>query len=126
MMENLLWVFLGGGMGSSARFLLSSAVQKASGGAFPWGTLVVNMIGCYCIGSLWSLSGRISIPFSFSVFLFAGILGGFTTMSSFSLEAFSFCHDGAWRMAAAYVVLTNILGLGLAAAGFYVTEFFIN
>jgi CrcB protein len=126
MIQNILWVFLGGGTGSVARFLLSGVVQRASGGTFPWGTLAVNLLGCYFIGTLWSLSGRVSIPFTCSVFLFAGVLGGFTTMSSFGLESFSLFHDGAWRWAVMYILLTNILGLGLTAAGFFVTEFLLN
>ena len=90
MIQNVFWVFVGGGAGAVARFLLSTAVQRTYGGTFPWGTLIVNLIGCYLIGTLWSLSGRVSLPFTLSVFLFAGVLGGLTTMSSFGLEAFRF------------------------------------
>jgi CrcB protein len=118
-MDKLLVVFLGGGIGSVARFLLSGAVQRAASGAFPFGTFTVNLIGCFVIGILWGLSGRISMPFLLSAFLFAGVLGGFTTFSSFGIETFSLVHGGAWRMAVLYAGLSNILGLALAAAGFF-------
>jgi len=117
-MNKLLVVFLGGGIGSALRFVISSAVQRASGGDFPFGTLTVNLAGCFVIGLLWGISGRVNMPFLLSAFLFAGILGGFTTFSSFSIETVSLIHDGAWRMALLYAALSNILGLGLAAAGY--------
>ncbi|MBF0122649.1 MAG: fluoride efflux transporter CrcB [Candidatus Omnitrophica bacterium] len=126
MIQNSFLVFVGGGAGAVARFLLSTAIQRVHGTAFPWGTLAVNLIGCFLIGMLWSLAGRVSMPFTFSIFLFAGVLGGFTTMSSFGLEAFSLFHDGAWRSAVVYILLTNLLGLGLTAAGFFITEFLFN
>ncbi|MBF0569226.1 MAG: fluoride efflux transporter CrcB [Candidatus Omnitrophica bacterium] len=121
---NIVLIFLGGGIGSVSRFLLSSAVQRAAGEGFPFGTFTVNMIGCFLIGILWAISGRVALPFALSLFLFVGILGGFTTFSSFGIESFSLMHDGAWRTALLYVVLTNVLGLGLAAAGFHLTTYF--
>ncbi|MEI6437128.1 MAG: fluoride efflux transporter CrcB [Candidatus Omnitrophota bacterium] len=118
-MDKILVVFLGGGLGSALRFLCSTAVQRASAGAFPTGTLTVNLIGCFVIGILWAVSGRVNLPFLLSAFLFAGILGGFTTFSSFSIETIALLHNGAWRTALLYVALSNVLGLSLAAFGYY-------
>ena len=59
------------------------------------------------------------MPFLLSAFLFVGVLGGFTTFSSFGIETISLIHNGAWRVAILYVALSNILGLGLAALGYY-------
>ncbi len=119
-MDKWLIVFLGGGLGSVLRFVVSSAIQRSANGAFPYGTLTVNVVGCCVIGALWGLSGRMNLPFLFSLFLFSGILGGFTTFSSFGIETLSMIHDGAWRMAFFYIALSNILGLGFAALGFFV------
>ncbi|MBF0594629.1 MAG: fluoride efflux transporter CrcB [Candidatus Omnitrophica bacterium] len=121
-MNTFLVVFIGGGLGSTLRFLLSTTIQRAAPGHFPLGTFTVNLIGCFVIGVLWALSGRMNFPFLISAFLFAGILGGFTTFSSFGIETFALIHDGAWRTAAFYMVLTNLAGLSLAAGGFAITE----
>ncbi len=118
-MNSIFVVFLGGGIGSALRFLVSGAVQRASAGVFPFGTLTVNLLGCFVIGILWALSGRVNMPFLLSAFLFVGVLGGFTTFSSFGIETISLIHNGAWRVAILYVALSNILGLGLAALGYY-------
>ncbi len=117
-MSSVFYVFIGGGLGSVARFLLASFVQRALPGAFPFGTLTVNCIGCCVIGMLWGISGKGAPGFPLSVFLFAGVLGGFTTFSSFGLETFALIHDGAWPLAAVYVLLTNLLGLLLTFAGY--------
>ncbi|MBF0387417.1 MAG: fluoride efflux transporter CrcB [Candidatus Omnitrophica bacterium] len=118
-MDKLLVVFLGGGIGSVLRFCLSGAVQRAVPGNFPFGTLTVNLAGCFIIGVLWALSGRVNLPFLASAFLFAGVLGGFTTFSAFGIETIALIHGGAWRPALLYVALSNALGLSLAALGYY-------
>jgi fluoride exporter len=90
-----VYVFLGGGLGASARYWLSGAVYRVLPSDFPYGNLVVNVLGCLLIGLLMtSLQERFAAAPPLRVFLTVGILGGFTTFSSFSFETFGLLRDG--------------------------------
>ena len=115
----LLSVFVGGGIGSVGRFLLSGLVQRSMGGGFPWGTLSVNVLGALAIGAVWSVAGRYDLAPGARAFIFVGIFGGFTTFSAFSLETLNLFRDGLWRGALGNVVLTNLACLIAVAAGFF-------
>ena len=94
-MKNYLLVFLGGGAGASARYWLSGAVYRFLPADFPYGNLVVNIFGCFLIGILMAISqDRFIISPPLRVFLAIGILGGFTTFSSFSYETVALLQDG--------------------------------
>lgn len=117
-MERLLWVCLGGAAGSGARYLLSGSVHALFGRAFPYGTLVVNVLGSFLIGVLMQLgpeTGGLS-PLA-RLALSAGVLGGFTTMSSFSYETARLFEVGAWGLAAANVFGTVALCLAATFGG---------
>ncbi len=116
----LLAVFIGGGIGSLARFLLSGAVQRSMGGIFPWGTLSVNVLGAFAIGAVWAAAGRYDLLPGARAFIFVGIFGGFTTFSSFSLETWGLFHEGAWRAGVGNIVLSNVACLAAVAASFYI------
>jgi len=118
-MGNVLLVFAGGGAGAALRFLLSTGVQRTISGEFPLGTLTVNLLGCLLAGALWAWAGTRGLPFSVSVFLFSGFLGGFTTFSAFGLETFALLTEGRWVTAAAYVLVSNLCGLLLATGGYW-------
>ena len=122
-MTNIAMVFVGGGLGSLARYLLSSSAYRFFGGAFPCGTLLVNLAGCFVIGLLWALSEKFVIASAVRVFLFVGFLGGFTTFSSFGLETFSLLRDGQLRLALWNILANNVLGLGLVFLGFAIVRF---
>ncbi|MBI4428870.1 MAG: fluoride efflux transporter CrcB [Ignavibacteriales bacterium] len=93
-MKNYLWVFVGGGLGASARYWLSGAVYRWLPMDFPYGNLAVNTIGCLLIGLLMaSLEERFLVTPTLRVFLAIGILGGFTTFSSFSYETVALFRD---------------------------------
>jgi CrcB protein len=113
-------VFLGGGFGSVGRFLMSGAVQRLSGGSFPWGTFSVNALGALIIGALWAWAERYDAAPAARVFFGMGILGGFTTFSAFSFETFALLRDGAWRLGLLNIVLSNLVCLLAAACGFFV------
>lgn len=104
----VLWVALGGALGSSIRYLLSLALTR---GSFPAGTLAVNVLGCFAAG--W-LAGRLDPASAWRSFWIPGVLGGFTTFSAFGLEARAM---GATAVAAAYVTLSLALGLGAVWLG---------
>ncbi|MBL0928126.1 MAG: fluoride efflux transporter CrcB [Phycisphaerales bacterium] len=117
----ILFVALGGALGSVLRYLLSAWINPAAPQGFPLGTLAVNVTGCLAIGALGALMvtpGPIAIREEWRLGLFMGVLGGYTTFSSFAFESLTLAREGQWTAAAAYVLLSNLLGLGAAAGGY--------
>jgi CrcB protein len=120
-----VWVALGGALGSVARYGCSLAAMRWLGTAFPWGTMFVNVTGSFTIGLLAALvaaDGRPLLGADARAFAIVGLLGGFTTFSSFSLETLNLARSGALGAAAINVVLSVALclagvGLGFATAG---------
>src|SRR5512140_63025 len=113
-MIHYVLVALGGGLGSVLRYMVAGWGQKLAPGAFPLGTLVVNIIGCLLIGFLnAAFSGPIPIRQEYRTALIIGILGGFTTFSAFGWETFSLANDGEHFRAALNILLS--VGLGLVA-----------
>ena len=113
-MRDLLLVGSGGFLGSVARYYLSGLVLHASGATrYPWGTLVVNTLGCVVIGMLASLAEyrHIFSPAT-RLLVFTGILGGFTTYSAFAYESYFLARERLWLAAASNVGLHLVLGLG--------------
>jgi len=109
-----LWVAIGGAFGSVARYACSGAVARMAGGAFPFGTMVVNVTGALLIGLLAALSipeGRTLLPPSARLFTMTGICGGYTTFSTFSLETFNLMRDREWLQAGANVAFSIVLCL---------------
>ncbi len=105
-MTNYVLVFVGGGIGAAARYWLQGFIYAETGTRFPFGTLAVNVVGCFFIGLLMSsLEERFLVYPSIRVFLTVGILGGFTTFSSFSFETMSLFRDGE-----ALYAFTNAFG----------------
>jgi len=116
-----LWVALGGALGSVARYACSSAAARWLGAGFPWGTLFVNVTGSFAIGVLAALvaaDGRPLLGADARAFLLVGVLGGFTTFSSFSLETLALARGVTLGAAALNVALSIALCLGGAALGF--------
>ncbi|MEP7027609.1 MAG: fluoride efflux transporter CrcB, partial [Candidatus Eisenbacteria bacterium] len=96
-----------GALGTLLRFALGGWIQGTSGGAFPWGTLVVNVAGCAAIGAVAAGADRGGIAPAFRSVLQVGLLGGFTTFSSFGLETFRLLAAGQSGRALAYLGATN-------------------
>jgi CrcB protein len=94
-MMKIFLVFLGGGIGAVARYGLQGLVHRYAGSTFPYGTLAVNVLGCFVIGFLMvAFEERFLIHPTLRIFLTIGILGGFTTFSSFSYETIALLRDG--------------------------------
>jgi len=113
-MWNALWIFVGGGLGSPARWGASGFVANKFGQTFPWGTLTVNVTGSFIIGLFAAATGpdgRWMAPASFRQFFMLGICGGYTTFSSFSLQTLSLVEDGEWFKAGGNAVLSLVLCL---------------
>lgn len=113
----LLGIFVGGGIGALARFLLAKSIQTYVNSAFPVGILVVNVLGSLLIGLLWVLLlERFAIDAVWRNSLLIGLLGGFTTFSSFSLDTINLIIEGDLLNAALYIlgsVLLCLLGTWL-------------
>lgn len=115
------WVFAGGGLGSVARFWMQGRLQAMLPGPFPLGTLAVNLAGSFCIGGMAALFETLPLSAATAqarLFLFIGVLGGYTTFSSFSLENLALLRSGQWRAALLYVLASNVLGILLASGGY--------
>lgn len=101
------WVALGGALGSVARFWLAAAVTSLTGPQFPWGTLLINVVGSFvigCFGALTGSRGAISVPPDIRAFVMIGICGGFTTFSSFSLQTLELLQSGELLWAGGYIL----------------------
>lgn len=101
---------------------MAGLAQKIGGVGFPWGTLTVNVLGCLAIGVLWAIHEQTPLAERTGAFLFVGLLGSFTTFSTFSLDTIHLVRDGAAVAAFAYVLLSNILGLAAAYAAYLATR----
>jgi fluoride exporter len=115
-----LWVAVGSAIGGVARYWCSGVVARLVGETFPWGTLVVNVVGSLLIGFIATVSGtdgRFLIPAEARQFLMVGILGGFTTFSSFSLQTLTLARDGQWLLVGANIVGSVVLCLVMVWAG---------
>ncbi len=106
----LVLIALGGALGAVSRFVLSSLIQSNNSSDFPFGTFSVNILGCLFIGIVWaSLSSQEQNLWT--PFVMTGILGGFTTFSTFGLESIQLWQTGKITTLVAYVLLSNIVGL---------------
>jgi CrcB protein len=119
-MLTYLWVALGGALGTTARYWLSTVVARAFGETFPWGTLVINVTGSFVIGFFAALTGPDGRVFASSTvrqFVMVGICGGYTTFSAFSLQTLNLANNGEWARAGANVGLSVLLCLIAVWAG---------
>ena len=114
MIKNILLVGLGGGIGSILRFLFQRWAYAIYPHHFPWGTLLVNITGCFIIGLFWGMSFKsFDLNESWKLFLMIGICGGFTTFSAFTLEGIGLLREH--RMFLFLVYVTASVAAGLAA-----------
>ena len=114
-------IALGGAIGSVARAWLATALVGITGASFPWGTILINIVGSFVIGffgTLTATDGRFSLPFDARAFVMVGICGGFTTFSSFSLQTLDLTRDGRAGQAFGNILLSIVLCLGSVAAGY--------
>lgn len=98
-MESYLWIMLGSGLGGAGRYWCSGLVARHFGETFPWGTLVVNILGSFVIGfanALIAPDGRLLAGSPARHLVIVGLCGGYTTFSSFSLQTLNLVRDGEW------------------------------
>lgn len=114
----LILVALGGALGAVCRYLAGNAISKAVGSALPWGTFLINLGGCFAMGLLMTvIVERELLPAAWRLFLCVGVLGGFTTFSSFGYEALMLLAEGNILAAAGYAGGSVVLGLVAAGVG---------
>lgn len=121
-MTKLLLVFVGGGLGSATRFGTSLLAARWWGTSFPWGTLAVNLAGCFLIGVLFGLSERGSLSPEGRLFLMTGFLGGLTTFSSYGLETSHLTRSGQFANAACNLIANNGAGIALVFLGLWLAH----
>lgn len=107
----VLVVFLGAALGAPTRYLLDWLVSSRHSSSFPWGTLVVNLLGCFLIGFV--------VGTSWMPLIGVGFCGGLTTYSTFSFETVRLLEQEKYRLALANVVVSVVLGVGAAATGLH-------
>ena len=106
-MMTYLWIAIGGALGSMARYACTNLAAGWLGGHFPWGTLIINVVGSLVIGFFAALTGpggRLYVSSDLRLFVLVGICGGYTTFSSFSLQTLDLLRDGAVARAGLNVV----------------------
>jgi CrcB protein len=121
------WVAVGGAIGSMARLWLGVKVTLLTGLAFPWGTILVNIIGSLVIGFVATLTGpngRVVVPVNAQAFVMVGLCGGFTTFSAFSLQTLELARDGRLMHAGANIMLSVVLCLTAVALGHWLATLF--
>ena len=118
-MIKLLLVYVGGGLGSMARYMVGVAALRTFGPNWPYGTFAVNVIGGFIMGCLVGFLAHrdLSDPERLRIFIGVGILGGFTTFSSFSLDAAAMIERKDYGLAAGYIALSVALSIGALFAG---------
>jgi CrcB protein len=116
MIQTLLQVALGGAIGASARYLTNVGAMRLFGTGFPWGTVAVNVAGSFLMGALVVILAQKDAT-RLAPFLMTGILGGFTTFSAFSLDAWKLWTTGPAHVAALYVAGSVIVSVAALAAG---------
>ena len=117
-MGAVLFVGLGGFVGAIARYLVDVRVTTFAGAGFPWGTLVVNVVGSFFVGLLFALVvERAAFPADLRGPLMIGFVGSFTTFSTFALESWRMIEDGFWAGGLANIGASVIVGLAAVVGG---------
>jgi fluoride exporter len=117
-LERLLLVGLGGAIGSVLRYVTSLLAVHWLGEQFPYGTLIVNLVGSFAIGLVHQVAiDTLLIPDNLRLFLTTGVMGGLTTYSAFSYETARLIETGAWPQAWVNIAITTSVALGLCLLG---------
>lgn len=121
-MKNLLFIGIGGFIGSIVRYLIGNPLNMSYANSIPMGTLVVNATGSLLIGIIIGLEQRSLMPATWRLFLATGICGGFTTFSAFSAETVGLLQDQKLGLALFYAVSSLVTGLIACWLGFFLTK----
>ncbi len=117
LLTDILVVAAGGAVGASLRYLTSVVVPLVFGGRLVVATAIVNLLGCFLIGILWTVLQASQFDRRISLLLLVGVLGSLTTFSTFAFEGFELMSSGRIAMGLLYMVASNIVGVALVALG---------
>lgn len=124
MFQKLFWLALAGALGTMTRYGLTGMAQRAFGGEFPWGTLTVNLAGCFLAGVFWSLAeSRLNISGQTRMIVLMGFMGAFTTFSAYALETGQLLRDAQWAWALGNITLQNGCGILVFLIGLAIGRF---
>ena len=121
-MLKILLVLAGGAFGTLARYIVSGLTHKYVESVFPWGTLMVNISGAFLIGLAWGIFEAREISPHTRTFIFIGLLGGFTTFSTYALETLNLFKDGDVELAFANILANNFFAIVLVFVGFFIAK----
>jgi len=122
-MQKTILVGVAGLIGTLLRYWLSGLVARQYGETFPWGTLVVNLVGCFLAGAVFYVTEeRFLISPTLRTVILIGFLGGFTTFSSYGLQTFTLLRDGEIGWAAVNIAASNVFGLFMVWTGYVVSK----
>jgi fluoride exporter len=127
-MSPYLWVTAGSALGGLLRYTLTKLTLPIDAG-FPYGTVLINIIGCFVIGYFGTLTlhgDKYAVSDNVRLFVMVGICGGFTTFSSFSLQTFDLLRSGAWGRALANILLSVALCLAAVAVGHRLAQHYVD
>ena len=122
-MLRLFYISVGGAVGALMRYWLSGVTQRIFNGGFPWGTLSVNLVGSLIIGFLWGMFESVVVSQNVKIMIFIGLLGSFTTFSTFSLESFHLIRDGEYNLFLMNTIASFLLGITLVFAGYFISQY---
>lgn len=118
-MQKTILIGLAGLAGTLFRYWLSGSVARQYGETFPWGTMAVNLVGCFLTGAVFHLTEeRFLVDPTIRTVILIGLLGGFTTFSSYGLQTFMLLRDGEFGLATLNIATSNVVGLLLVWAGY--------
>lgn len=118
-MQKTILIGLAGLAGTLFRYWLSGSVARQYGETFPWGTMAVNLVGCFLTGAVFHLTEeRFLVDPTIRTVILIGLLGGFTTFSSYGLQTFMLLRDGEFGLATLNIATANVVGLLLVWAGY--------
>lgn len=125
-MANVLLIALGGAFGAGLRYLLTTLISRHVDSIFPAGTLGVNLLGCLAVGLLWEPIAHTAISPQVRAFFLIGVLGAFTTFSTYGIESVNLLRAGELRLALLNLLLSNVLGIACVLLGLGISRLAAN
>ncbi len=123
---NILAIAIGGSVGALLRYWLAELPSRFLGSLFPYGTLFVNVLGSGAIGFLWGISEVVTIPPNVRTMVFVGMIGAFTTFSTYMLETFNLLRENEIKLAVVNFLVSNFLGLLFVVLGYLLSVLILN